>query len=930
MFKKTRICNGLMLAFGGSIVIGALPMGAQAQRVEITGSSIKRVETEGALQVQTLTRADIERTGVQSTEQLLRTVSAMASSGQTQSSTGTGLATYGASTISLRGLGQERTLVLVNGQRMAAFSDGTTGATNVNNIPLAAIERVEILKDGASAVYGSDALAGVVNFILRKNFQGYEIGGTYGTPTESGGGQQYQANIIAGWGDRPADGWNLTVSGQWSKNQELMGRDRAYSKTDTVLPYYRGGGTPLGSIQGAWLPGGGELNGPVNLPGLPFSFTGTGYGNPLAPGGQCGTINMVPATNTSAEGQPYCAFDTGPFVGLLGATETAALTANFTARLTGTAELYGDAMWSRTKFNSSIQPSPLRHGPGFTATDPQFGALGIDPVLLMSPSNPNYQIASDYLTAQGLGGLVGQPLSITSRVFDYGNRTTEDESTQSRLVGGVRGEFMNQSYDVVAGWNQNKLKGTVTDGFFYQTGLAQATQNPANAWNPWSLTQTPEFQAAAAAAKYVGGTLSGTSNLYTVQGTLSGDVMTLPAGTMQYAAGYQFRRETLKTTPAAALELGDIAGLGGATLPIDANRNINAVFAELNIPIVKNLDAGLAVRFDDYNDVGNTTNWKGNVRWQPMQQLLLRGSYGTGFRAPTLSDLFTPQTPGTSSQINDPVTGQTDFQTTSLTGGNPDLKPETSTQYSLGMVLQPIRSLSVGLDFFNIQVNDTIAQPSDQEIVTNNLNGDPAYANLVVRDPTTQAITLIRQVLANSGKLVVQGYDLDMNYTENLGPGVLSLGLQGTYYTKFDQTTPGGTVFGKVGTTVNGCFNPVVSSTAGLDGYGVVLRYKQYATATWTQGDWATTLGNSYARGYHTDCDLNDNPTSQDALSLWDLQVAWSGIKGAVLTLGMRNIFDTQPPSPYVANSNQFQNGYDAAQYDPRGRFVYLTGTFRF
>ncbi len=747
MFKKTRICNGLMLAFGGSIVISALPLGAQAQRVEITGSSIKRVETEGALQVQTLTRADIERTGVQSTEQLLRTVSAMASSGQTQSSTGTGLATYGASTISLRGLGQERTLVLVNGQRMAAFSDGTTGATNVNNIPLAAIERVEILKDGASAVYGSDALAGVVNFILRKNFQGYEIGGTYGTPTESGGGQQYQANIIAGWGDRPADGWNLTVSGQWSKNQELMGRDRAYSKTDTVLPYYRGGGTPLGSIQGAWLPGGGELNGPVNLPDLPFSFTGTGYGNPLAPGGQCGTINMVPATNTSAEGQPYCAFDTGPFVGLLGATETAALTANFTARLTGTAELYGDAMWSRTKFNSSIQPSPLRHGPGFTATDPQFGALGIDPVLLMSPSNPNYQIASDYLTAQGLGGLVGQPLSITSRVFDYGNRTTEDESTQSRLVGGVRGEFMNQSYDVVAGWNQNKLKGTVTDGFFYQTGLAQATQNPANAWNPWSLTQTPEFQAAAAAAKYVGGTLSGTSNLYTVQGTLSGDVMTLPAGTMQYAAGYQFRRETLKTTPAAALELGDIAGLGGATLPIDANRNINAVFAELNIPIVKNLDAGLAVRFDDYNDVGNTTNWKGNVRWQPMQQLLLRGSYGTGFRAPTLSDLFTPQTPGTSSQINDPVTGQTDFQTTSLTGGNPDLKPEKSRNIELGVRLRMDR-LSLEMAAFSGKYTNLIQEKKD----FGTLDGLPA---------STANPTLFQTV--NIDQATISGFELRSN-----------------------------------------------------------------------------------------------------------------------------------------------------------------------
>jgi len=924
MFKKTKVCQALMLAFGGSVLLAALP--AHAQRVEITGSSIKRVEAEGALPVQTLTKADIERTGVQTTEQLLQTVSAMASSGQTQTATGTGLATYGASAVSLRGLGQERTLVLLNGQRLAGFADGTTGAVNINNIPLSAIDRVEILKDGASAVYGSDAVAGVVNFILTKNFQGYQIGGTYGTPTASGGGQQYQANILAGWGDRNADGWNLTVGGQWTKNTELLGKDRSYSKSDTNLPFYAGGGTPLGSIQGAWNPG----VGPVTTGPTPFSFTGSGYGNPLAPSGQCGTINMVASPDPSAAGAPWCTFDTGPFVGLLGATENTSLTANFTARLTAKAEVYGDAMWSQTKSHSSIQPSPFRHGPGFSDTDPQFANLGIDPVLLLSPTNPNYPIAADFLNAQGFGNLVGQPLSITSRVFDFGNRVTSDTSTQTRVVGGVRGDWNNQSYDVSLNWNQNKLKGTVQDGFFYQTKLAAATQDPANAWNPWSLTQSQAFTNAVAGAKYAGGTLDGTSQLFAAQASLSGDVMKLPAGTMQYAAGYQYRSESIKTTPAAALAVGDISGLGGATPPIDADRTINALFGELNVPIIKNLDGNLALRWDDYSDVGSSTNWKANLRWQPVEQLLVRGSYGTGFRAPTLPDLFTPVVAGTSSQIIDPADPtQTEIQTTSNSGGNPNLKPETSKQYSLGLVFQPLRSLAIGLDYFNIQVDDTIAQPSDQEIVTNNYKGDPAYAGLVTRDPATGSITSINSTLANSGKLQAQGWDLDLNYRETLGPGVLSLGLNGTYYTKFDQTSPGGAVSNKIGTTVNGCGNPVISSTVGLDGYGVILRYKQYTTATWTQGNWSTTLGNSYASRYHTDCDLNGDPTSQPSMSLWDLQVAFSGIKNAVLTLGARNIFDKQP-TPYVANSNQFQAGYDASQYDPRGRFVYVTGTFKF
>lgn len=932
MFKKTQISKALLLAFGGSAALVAWPQLAQAQRVEITGSSIKRVETEGALQVQTLTRADIEKTGVQTTEQLLRTVSAMSSSGQTLTSSNVGLSTYGASGVSLRGLGEERTLVLLNGQRLAGFADGQGGKVNVNNIPLAAIERVEILKDGASAIYGSDAMAGVVNFILRKNYQGYELGGTYGTPTASGGGQQYQANVIAGWGDQNKDGWNLTVSGQWSKNRDLLGSDRSFSKSDTKLPYFSGGGTPLGSIQGAWDSAKGQ---PVTTGSTPFSFSGTGYGNPLAAQNKCGTIGMIPTSGTSALGAPACLFDTGPYIGLLAETETTSLTTTFGARLSDSAEFYGDALWSKTIAKAAYQPSPFRHGPGFTDGNEAWGPAGVDPVLLLRPSNPNYQLAADYLNAQGFGNLVGQDLSITSRDFVFGRRTSEDTSTQTRLVAGVRGEFMNQSYDVSASYNQNKLEGTYADGYYFMTEYARITQTR-NDWNPWSLTQTPGFQQAANAAKYTGSTLDGTSKLWTLQGTLSGDVMPLPAGSMQYAGGYQFRRESLETSPAPDLSTGNLSGGGGAIKPIDGARSVNALFGELNIPIVKTVDLNLAARWDNYSDFGNTTNWKSNLRWQPVQSLLLRGSYGTGFRAPTMADLYTPVTPGnTSSIINDPVTGQQEIQTGTTEGGNRNLKAETSNQYSLGLIFQPVKSLAVGIDFFSIEVNDAIAQPSDQETVTRNAQGDPAYAGLVTRDPITGDILNITKTLTNSGRLKTQGWDLDVSYRENLGPGVLSIGLNGTYYTKFDQASPSGAVSQKVGTYINGCGNPVISSTAGLDGYGVVLRYKQYLSATWSQDNWAATIANNYATGYQTECYYTDeNPdgvkNSIGSASTWDLLLSYSGIKNVVLSLGARNVFDTEPRGVFIAVSNQFQPGYDASQYDPRGRFVYFMGTVKF
>lgn len=925
MFKRTKLSTSLMIAFGGGIAVSTLPAIGQ---VTITGTSIKRIEASGALPVQTLTRTDIERTGVQTTEQLLQTISAMSSSGQTQTSTGVGLSTYGTVGVSLRGLGEERTLVLVNGQRLAAFAGGGGATVNVNNIPLAAIERVEVLKDGASAVYGSDAVAGVVNFILQKNFQGYEISGTLGTPTESGGGEQYQANIVAGWGDQTKDGWNLTVSGQWQKNEDLFGRSRDYSKSSIKEPYYISGATGQGNIQGIWIPGVGPG------PGYVAGGQGAGYGNPMAVGDRCPEIGMARQTqftNTTVgnvtRSFPYCEYDPGSAVGLLGQSEIYSLTGNLTVNLGQSAQFFADALWSRSEVKITYQPSPLRTS--FLETDEEFDNQGVDRVLLLRPTNPAYQIAADYLNSVGLGALVGQPLGVMARVFDFGPRTNVDTSTQTRIIGGVRGEVLEQSYNVLVGWNQNKLEGTVTDGYFSQVGYARATQDPASDWNPWSLTQSQAFQNAIASSKYVGSTLDATAKSWNAEATLSGDVIKLPAGTMQYAAGYQYRKEQLEQSPSAALFSGDIAGLGGAEKPIDADRTVNALFAELNIPVIKDLDVNLAIRWDDYSDFGSTTNWKGNFRWVPTQQLLVRGSYGTGFRAPTLSDLYDPQVLQTSTQFTDPVTGQTDLQVNDLNGGNPDLQPEESTQWSLGLIFQPLPTLSIGIDYFNIEVDDVISQPSTQEIVTQNAAGDPSYAGLVIRDPVTNEIISTKTILANTGKMKVDGFDLDARYRETLGPGVLSVNLQGTYYMTFDQTSPGGFTSQKVATIIGSDCSPVISSTRDLDGYGVIPRYKQYVTVNWTQGDWSTTVGNQFTTGYWSGCDLNDNPVRVPSMTFWDLIVAYSGFKNAVISLGARNVFDKQPAT-FVPVSNQFQSGYDASQYDPRGRFVFITGSFKF
>ncbi|HRH87620.1 MAG TPA: TonB-dependent receptor [Rubrivivax sp.] len=922
MFHKTRISKAAVLAVGGAVVLGSGSDQALAQRVEITGTSIKRVEAEGALPVQTLTRTDIERTGAQSTEQLLQSISAMSSSGQRQTST-TGGSTYGGSGVSLRGLGEERTLVLLNGRRLAAFAGGGGAMVNVNNIPLAAIERVEVLKDGASAIYGSDAVAGVVNFILRKDMQGYEASATYGSPTQSGGGQEYQASLVAGWGDSANQSWNLTVGGQWSRSNDLFGSERSYAKSSDNFPISLPLNTGQGNIQGAWTLG----TGPTNVPGAPYQAGFDNYGNPLAAAGQCGTLKGASTGSPLFNAYPWCTYDQAPDVGLLGKTETASGTANFVFRLNNQAELFADALYSRSVVTTTYQPSPMRTS--FMETGAAaFAAAGVDQVLLLRPGNPAYAQAAAYLQSVGLGALVGQDLGITSRVWDFGPRSEENTVTQSRLVGGLRGDWLEQSYTVALGYSESRLDGKVIDGYFSMSSYAAATQAAGSDWNPWSPTQSTAFNNAIAGGRYVGTTLDAKTTSATFDGTLSGDVMPLPAGMMQYAAGYQYRRDTLKRDPAALLASGDIAGLGGAEKPVDESRNILAFFGELNVPIVKTLDGGVALRWDDYSDFGSTTNWKANLRWQPAQQWLVRGSYGTGFRAPTLMDLYDPQVLQSSSQFTDPVTGQQNLQVNEYTGGNPNLEPETSKQWSAGLVFQPVAQLAIGVDYFNIEVDNVISKPSTQEIVTQNALGNPLYAGLVVRDPLTGQIQSTQATLANTGTMTAQGVDIDIRYRDRLGPGVLAVGLNSTYYFKFDQSTPGATSQ-KVATLVNPDGSPVISSTSDLDGYGVVLRYKQYLSGTWTQGDWSTTLANRYATGYYAGWDLNGTPTRQPSQTLWDLQVAYAGFKNAVITLGGRNILDKQP-SPFVYVSNQFQSGYDPGQYDPRGRFVYLTGTLRF
>lgn len=936
--KQVALALAQVLGIGGAMVVVGTPAQAQDIRVNVTGSSIKRVEAEGALPIDTVTRDDIARSGAQTVEQLLSTLSSFSSQNAVSGAGGVGASTYGRSTVSLRGLGDSRSLILVNGKRMAPFpSAGGGAAVNVNSIPLAAIERVEVLKDGASAVYGSDAIAGVVNFILVKNYNGVEAEVTAGTPTRSGGGQSITTSAVGGWGDLNKDRFNLTISGSYVDEQQLFAKDRDFAKTGNVPPYLTSGATGQGNIEGAYTPGTGSAAAGTWKEGKPQPGFGTspgaGYGNPLAATNQCGTINMFQNPRPTSKGAPYCTFDSAAFVGLIPEKQSANFTANLVWKLTDTMEFFGDGLFANTVVTQRFQPNPVRRS--FLTTDDQFKQQGIDPALLLLPKNFYYKTAADYLTAKGFGSIVGQPLAITSRVFDFGERTSTDTNDAVRVVAGLRGEIWKQDWALAYTYNESKLNGTVPAGYFSQTAFAKVVQGSSNGtpddWNPWSLNQSTAFKQKVLDSQYAGGTLAAKATTQVVDGNISGDVWQLPAGPLQYAAGFQFRRESYETTPSAALFTGDIAGLGGATAPVDRARDIKALYLEVNVPIIKDLEVNAAVRSDNYSDFGTTTNWKASARWQPIKSLLLRASAGTGFRAPTLTDLWLPQTVGASEQFTDPAfPNNPNIQVNNVSGGNPLLQPETSKQYSLGVVWAPIPSLSLGVDYWNIKLDQIITTPSAQEVVSQFRKGDPAYKNLVILTPDNQ-VDQISTFLYNTGSATVSGYDVEVNWKETFSFGNVFLNILGTYMNKYDQVSPGGDLSHKVGTMISGsCLDDSSAPVLDANGGGVILRWKSLSTLGWSQGPWSASIVQNWYNGYQAGCQqLASAPTYVPSQQIYDLYFAYTGVKNLKLAIGAKNIFDKNPPI-YVPVSNQFQAGYDVSLYDPKSRFVYFTLGYKF
>jgi iron complex outermembrane receptor protein len=921
----------LLAAAFGTLALPGLALaqtadGAQhMERVIVTGSSIKRIDGETALPVQVLKREDIERTGASSTEELVKQLSSLSSAGS--STTAANASGYGGgsiATVSLRGLGSARTLVLVNGRRVSVYGGGSAGAAgssvDVNSIPLSAIERVEVLKDGASAVYGSDAIAGVVNFILRKDFTGVEATGNYGQ-TSDGLGRDRKASVFAGFGNFAENGWNLTTSLSVQKTDAILGSDRDFARRLNVE----------------------EKNDYTSSIAFPANVVlnnrGT-LGNPALP--NCGPYSVV-----SPFSPTRCSYDNSPFVSLQPNLEKASFMANGRLRLAGDAEAYFESGYTKNKITSTTQAVPLAYNAVTTASNPyvpafkqltaqypgmtaKYGSnIGRGGAVLV-PSSPYYPSA--FAAANGLSGL---PLLLNYRDVANGSRNTLDVSENARLVAGVRGSLAGWDMDSAFLYSQSKVHEDLLSGYAQYSKVLPIFNS--GVINPFGETSDKAALEAIRAAEFRGTSYASKTSTTSVDLKGSREIYTLPAGAVGMALGAELRREKFAYDPSVAIQTGDIAGLGGNAFPVVGARNVGSVYAELSIPIIKKLDADVAVRYDNYQGVGHTVNPKASLRWQPLDTLMLRAAVGKGFRAPSLTDLYTPQATsitgnGSRDFVRCPnlATGaprDCNFQFTTITGGNPNLKPEKSTSITAGIMWEPVKNASISLDAFRIDLKDAIAIGGlSSAYFLANADRTTQYAQFINRGaPDGNAagvgpIESIVQTNANLFKTKVAGIDIDGVYRMRIGDANrLTFRLSGTYMDKYDTQGP------------DGSFTSSLDQALNASG-GVIVRWKHNAGVTWQNGPYALTLLHNYQKAY-TDALASLAPAGSarrkvDAYQTADMQFAYTGFANTKLAVGVKNLLDRDPP--YTNLTSNFLGGYDVSYGDPRGRFVYVSATWSY
>ena len=914
--KKLAHLMALMGAVGPALAQQAAepPMA----RVEVTGSSIKRIAKEGALPVQVITFDQMQKKGITNAEQLLQQISSNGTGADNQVS---GNNVFGAdadrtsgggSFASLRGLGPNSTLILLNGRRIATHG-GSGKAVDLNSIPLGAIARVEILKDGASAIYGTDAVGGVINFILKTNYNGLELAAST-NQTEAGGGAIHSLSFLGGTGNLDDDKFNIMGSLTLDKSERLDSSQRGFANgfqpsrglsPDTT-------GTPSANqLTGA----GTALGASFTRPGDPNRYLQAGL---LSLQGKCDTVPGMSQYQTALwkdvtsplRSTYSCAYDYGGDYVIQVPVERANGLLRGTYQFTPEHRMFVEALASRTKALAILTPAQI---------STTLAAGNAYPV-----GGPYYQDLSPYIASYD----PTKPIIYKWRADPLGDRTQESTTDNLRVLVGFEGTLAGKyDYRVGVSHAQSKSQVALLDGYANTSRLYAALGT--GVINPFILpgqVQTPAALALLESTKFRGDLQHGKTGMTQVDGNLSGELFDLPAGALAGAVGFDLRREDYTyTQDADATQI--LLAPGNAGLP-KASRDVKAFYAELLVPVLKDLEVQLAVRRDQYSVFGATTNPKVAFRYQPLESLLFRGSASKGFLAPSFTQLYTASLDQElPSGVNDPVgcashPGDPRFcaieRLDYKSGGNPNLKPETSKQGSLGFVIEPVKGWSASVDYWAINSKDRILNRTPQIVLANPVT----LAGNIIRNPD-DTINYVQAGWINAAGSKTRGADIGLHAEGTAWDGY-------KWAAQVDSTWTQSFKFSEL---PGQAYREYVGSFYTRDLY---LRWKSNATLSLAKGDWSGLLSSRYASGYRDQVPNGGrsfpagfDPLVDDYLT-FGLSVTYTGIPHVSLTAGVQNLFDKNPPFTAHNVDEVVGAGWDPRVADPRGRAYTLLAKYTF
>lgn len=919
------------------------------QKVTVTGSNIKRVSAEGSSPVTVITSREIKASGANTVAELLTTITSMGA-GAAFDGTDGGFA-RGTSTASLRGLGASSTLVLLNGRRVtaSAYADPNQGRSTVydlNTIPLSALDRVEILKDGASAVYGSDAVAGVINFITKKDYRGGEFSAS-ASANDNGEFARQNVSGVFGFGDIAKDRYNaffsfdLTQRGRTgikdvkdihlAQLADVNARLNPFSSSLTDQPFFYRERTP----------GARNFANSFALRADVINRTNCDPSKQLV--GDIAKHNLT-ATDTLV-GRTFCNFDTDEYSEAQGKGKDANLLSVFTFQVTPTTTAFADFMYSRSDRTYTGVPRAFRS----TSPSTVF-ALNGPPTqfqLILPVGHPD----NPFPTSRAAVGY--------RFVNTQGGGTNLNEAF--RLVAGLKGTVGKWDWETALLWNRSERTET-ENGMMYKPTIEKImTENR-------TLAQTAADPTAIRSL-----TNRGFAQVTQIDAKASTEFGQLGGGAVGVVFGAEMRQEKIGLTPDAATARGDIIGLANSLA--DGRRNVRSAFVEMRAPFTKALEMDFAVRYDKYPTYKGSTTPKIGFKWTASDRVAFRGTYAEGFRAPAVVQV-SPGGVQTFSTVTDsircpdgvtPLPGADRVDCakgiSSLSSANPNLKPETSKSITLGLLLSPTKDFDVVVDVYKIkQVAETALQ-SAQFVIDH----QDQFPGLVLRDtnianqlvdangnviPNSGPISAVNTTYLNQGSTEISGIDLELTLRNSLGSmGKLSSKLAAGYtFTYRRAEHPGDPTANTAG--ANGGISDWL--TTGRD----VPNWRINMASTWTMGPHAVTGTVKYVdrisllrRSDGADiypvayCHYGtgqpstayqlgglrrfSNWTSDCEVGSWttfDVNYNYTGFKNMTLNFNVQNLFDT--PAPYDPRAGT--TGFNSSAHNGRGRYFRVGLNYKF